>query len=309
VATKVLFRITHEATLDADHAESLPPGQAHWWLRKGSDFIKLPRRIRGSEPIDLEILLEPGGYTLGCGGTRDGIRVSLMVEAGAEPEPVKTPAKPVAKKTASIDVKGKTIVLTGDLDAIDRDAAKVWLEGLGAKVSSSVSKKTSFIIAGREPGPKKLAQAAELGIRVIEEPELVAAFDIPGNVPAEPKAVAKGSTPGQKVDLLAKFAPSVDASSIDLKRVEKYVGPARFRDLGLYENVLWGISIGPQGGEYYVHIDLADKPRFGMKCNCSSRRPCNHSYALLLTAQRHFVPPAPPPDGHAEASRYISFME
>jgi hypothetical protein len=189
---------------------------------------------------------------------------------------------------------------------MDRHVAKAWLEGLGAKVSSSVSKKTTLIIAGREPGPKKLQQAAELGIRVMEESELVAAFELPA---APEPVMAKGSTPGQKPDLLARFIPTVDASKLDLKRVEKYVGPARFRDLGLYENVLWGISVGPQGGQYNVHIDLADRPKFGMMCNCSSKRPCNHSYALVLTAQRHFVPPAPPPDGHAESSRYISFME
>ena len=310
MAAKVSFRIHHEAELDDDEAESLPPGQAHWWLRKGSDFIKLPRRIRGSEPIDVTIPLEPGGYTLGCGSTRGGTRVSLMVEAGAEPVPPPEKARKVvavAKPAkAAFDVKGQTIVLTGDLDSIDRDAAKVWLEGLGAKVSSSVSKKTTLIIAGREPGPKKLQQAAELGIRVMEEPEMVTLLEVPAE--ATP-VIAKGSVPGQKVDLLARFVPLVDASRLDLKRVEKYVGPAKFRDLGLYENVLWGISVGPQGGTYNVHIDLADKPRFGMMCNCSSNRPCNHSFALLLTAQRHFVPPAPPPDGHADASRYISFME
>ncbi len=302
------FRIQHDAALDDYDADNLPPGQAHWWLRKGSDFIKLPRRIKGNEPIDVEVMLEPGGYTLGCGAVRDGVRISLMVEAGAEPEPAKPISKPKPARTGTFDVKGQTIVLTGDLEAIDRDAAKAWLESLGAKVSSSVSKKTTLIIAGREPGPKKLAQAAELGIRVMEEPELVSVLDVPSG-PAAPKAIAKGSVRGQKVDLLARFAPTVDAGSLDLKRVEKYVGPQRFRDLGLYENVLWGISVGPQGGVYNVHIDLADKPRFGMKCNCSSRRPCNHSMALLLTAQRHFVPPAPPPEGHAEASRYISFME
>jgi hypothetical protein len=310
VAPKVSFRIHHEPALDPWDCDQLPPGQAHWWLRKGSDFIKLPKRIRGDETIDVTVQLEPGGYTLGCGSTRDGVRISLIVEAGAEaPEPPKPAAtKPAKPKTGTLEVKGQTIVLTGDLDAMDRDAAKAWLESLGAKVSSSVSKKTTLIIAGREPGPKKLQQAAELGIRVIEEEELVSLIDMPSE-PAAPRTVAKGTTPGQKPDLLKRFAQSINISEINPKTVEKYVGPQRFRDLGLYENVLWGISVGPQGGTYYVHIDLADKPRFGMKCNCSSRRPCNHSMALVLTAMRHFVPPAPPPEGHAEASRYISFME
>ena len=165
-------------------------------------------------------MLEPGGYSLGCGPSRGGVRVSLMVEAGAEPVPVvkvrKASAKdeikdailPAAKAPkATLDVKGQTIVLTGDLDAIDRDAAKAWLESLGAKVSSSVSKKTTLIIAGREPGPKKLAQAAELGIRVIEEPELVAAFEIPSNAPA---AVAKAPRPGR-----SQIARAASRSSCD----------------------------------------------------------------------------------------------
>jgi hypothetical protein len=257
-------------------------------------------------------LLEPGGYTLGVGSTRGGVRISILVEAGTDAAPAPAPAGKAAMKTtaksgksaSAIDVKGKTVVLTGDLEALDRDAAKAWLEGLGAKVSSSVSKKTDLIIAGREPGPKKLQQAAELGIRVIEEAELRASIDVPAAaaVPVPAKAAPKGN-------LVEKYKPQVDASRLDIDRVEKLVGPGHFRDLGLYENVLWGICVGPRGGEYNVHIDLADKPRFGMKCNCSSKRPCNHSYALLLTAERHFVPPAPPPEGHAEASRYQGFME
>jgi hypothetical protein len=308
MAAKVSTTIDQEPALDTRTAEALPPGQAHWWLRKGSDFVKLPRRVRGDQPFKETLLLEPGGYTLGCGTPRGGVRISIVVEAGAEPPPPPSAASPAAppKRGASpIDVAGKTVVLTGDLEAMDRDAAKAWLEGLGAKVSSSVSKKTDLVIAGREPGPKKLQQAAELGIRVVDEDELRAAFTLPaaGAVSAKPKASAP------KGNLLENYVPQVDASRLDLKRVEKLVGPSHFRDLGLYENILWGISIGPRGGEYYVHIDLADRPKYGMKCNCSSRRPCNHSYALVLTASRHFVPPAPPPDGHADRARYVSFME
>lgn len=306
MAAKVPFKITHEAALTDDEADSLPPGQAHWWLRKGSDFIKLPRRIRGSEPIDVEVMLEPGGYTLGCGNPRSGgARVNLIVEASEPAMPAPVASKQTKPKTGALDVKGMTIVLTGELDAIDRGAAKTWLESLGAKVSSSISKKTTLIIAGREAGPKKLAQAAELGIRVIEEPELVTLFELPAAAPV----IAKGSSPGQRASQLDTFAAQIDKSRLTEKQVEKYVGPAKFRDLGLYENILWGISVGPQGGQYNVYIDIADRPQFGMQCNCSSKRPCNHSMALVITAQRHFVPPAPPPPGHAEASRYVSFME
>lgn len=316
MAAKVSITIEHDAGLEPWDVDQLPPGKAYWWLRKGSDFVKLPKRIRGDERFVQTLLLEPGVYTLGCGEARGGVRHSIVVDATAvtSPTPVAQPtAKSTTKQDASgsIVVKDKTVVLTGDLESMDRDAAKVWLQSLGAKVSSSISKKTSYVFAGREPGPKKLAQAAELGIRVVTEDELRAAFELPA--PGAAPAFAKGSVADQPADqapdLVAAFFAKVNAPNLDMNRVAKLVGPDHFRDLGLFENVLWGISIGPRGGTYNVHIDLADRPQFGMRCNCSSKRPCNHSMALLLTAKHHFVPPAPPPEGHAEASRYQGFME
>lgn len=71
---------------------------------------------------------------------------------------------------------GKTIVLTGTLDAFDRAQLSERLEALGAKVSGSVSKKTSLVIAGREAG-SKLDKANELGIEVWDEARLLAALD------------------------------------------------------------------------------------------------------------------------------------
>jgi DNA ligase (NAD+) len=68
---------------------------------------------------------------------------------------------------------GKTVVLTGALTGFSREDAKEKLEALGAKVSGSVSKKTSFVVAGTEAG-SKLAKAEELGIEVIDEEALVA---------------------------------------------------------------------------------------------------------------------------------------
>lgn len=313
---KVSTTIEHDAALDEDEAEELPPGQAHWWLRRGSDFIKLPQRIRGDQAINVTVPLDPGSYTLGCGSTRGGVRVTITVEASAEPEPVKKKAaKPAGKAKAAVpayDFSGKTIVLTGDLDLLERDAAKAWLESHGAKVTSSVSKKTNLIISGREPGAKKLAQAEELGIQVMEEAEFSEIFDaLDDGSTSQAPVLAKGtgSKKATGPELVARYKGVVDASSLDLEKVEKLVGPAHFRDLGLHENILWGIAIGVRGGTYWVYIDLADKPKFGMLCNCTWKRPCVHSYALLLTAERHFVPPAPPPDGHRDSSRYQSIWE
>ncbi|MEG2047322.1 MAG: NAD-dependent DNA ligase LigA, partial [Comamonas sp.] len=69
---------------------------------------------------------------------------------------------PPAEKPAQI-LAGMTVVLTGTLPTLTRDAAKDMLEAAGAKVAGSVSKKTSYVVAGAEAG-SKLAKAEELGV-------------------------------------------------------------------------------------------------------------------------------------------------
>ena len=63
---------------------------------------------------------------------------------------------------------GQTCVITGTLPTLSRDQAKDLLEAAGAKVAGSVSKKTSFVVAGSEAG-SKLTKAQELGVTVIDE--------------------------------------------------------------------------------------------------------------------------------------------
>ena len=67
---------------------------------------------------------------------------------------------------------GKTFVLTGTLPNLSRGEAKAMLEAAGAKVSGSVSKKTSYVVAGEEAG-SKLTKANELGIPVIDEAQML----------------------------------------------------------------------------------------------------------------------------------------
>ena len=77
--------------------------------------------------------------------------------------------------TDQVDVNsffyGKTVVLTGGLEGYTRPQLTEILEGIGAKVSGSVSKKTDIVIAGSDAG-SKLVKAQELGIKIMDEEEL-----------------------------------------------------------------------------------------------------------------------------------------
>ena len=69
-------------------------------------------------------------------------------------------------------LEGRSVVLTGSLSSLTRDEARNKLEALGAKVAGSVSKKTSFVVAGSEAG-SKLDKATELGVEVWDEARLL----------------------------------------------------------------------------------------------------------------------------------------
>ena len=77
------------------------------------------------------------------------------------------------RRSAEGPLAGKTVVLTGALSAMGRDEAGDRLQALGAKVSGSVSKKTSFVVAGEAAG-SKLDKARELNIEVWDEDRLLA---------------------------------------------------------------------------------------------------------------------------------------
>jgi DNA ligase (NAD+) len=68
---------------------------------------------------------------------------------------------------------GKTYVITGELSGMSREEAQAKLEALGAKVTNSVSKKTTALIVGAEPGASKSEKARALGIETLDEAGLL----------------------------------------------------------------------------------------------------------------------------------------
>ena len=110
-------------------------------------------------------------------------RLDALRAAGVEP-PAQEPVRDVTAAAAedaegaggpASELAGKTVVLTGSLERLTREEATERLEKLGARVSGSVSKKTTFVVAGEKAG-SKLEKAKELGIQVLSEQELLDAL-------------------------------------------------------------------------------------------------------------------------------------
>ena len=82
-----------------------------------------------------------------------------------------TCASSAPQRTSTGPLAGLTLVLTGTLPTLTRDEAKAMIEAGGGKVAGSVSKKTSYVVAGEEAG-SKLDRARELGVPILDEASL-----------------------------------------------------------------------------------------------------------------------------------------
>ena len=95
------------------------------------------------------------------------------VNVAARPAPVPVERPDAEGGNAPLPLAGEVVVLTGALDAMSRDEAKDRLEALGAKVTASVSKRTTLVVCGENPGSKR-DRAEALGVRTLEEEDFLA---------------------------------------------------------------------------------------------------------------------------------------
>ena len=77
------------------------------------------------------------------------------------------------KELASAALEGKIFVVSGVFQKFSRDELKATIESNGGKIGSSISKKTTFVVAGENMGPAKLQKASDLGIEIIDEDSLI----------------------------------------------------------------------------------------------------------------------------------------
>ena len=86
-----------------------------------------------------------------------------LAEAGVNTEESAAP-----ESAAPQSFQGMQFVLTGGLETMTRDEAKAAIEARGGRVTSTVTKKTKFLVVGKDPGSKR-DKALELGVEVLDE--------------------------------------------------------------------------------------------------------------------------------------------
>jgi DNA ligase (NAD+) len=121
----------------------------------------------------LELVATPGVGDVAANALVDFFSVPANAQAVADLTAQITIEPYVPPVRVASPITGKSVVFTGSLELLSRNEAKAQAERLGAKVGSSVSKKTDYVVAGADAG-SKLDKARELGVAVLSEAEWIA---------------------------------------------------------------------------------------------------------------------------------------
>jgi DNA ligase (NAD+) len=136
-------------------------------------FLAAMDKVAARDPeamAELDAFDQVGGAVIAAAAAYFGEDHNRRIVEALRAELTIQPAERPKRDTA---VAGKTVVFTGALERMTRDEAKAKAESLGAKVASSVSKKTDIVVAGPGAG-SKLKTAAELRLKVLTEDEWLA---------------------------------------------------------------------------------------------------------------------------------------
>jgi DNA ligase (NAD+) len=141
-------------------ADDEPMGGPKGWLaRVARGLRQTPAEQFEAVPgVGATVAAAIGGF---FGDPETGAILDDLVDAGVEPE------RPAAVKAGG-PLEGKTVVVTGTLAGFDRQGAEEAIRAAGGKASSSVSRKTDYLVAGESAG-SKLTKAQELGLPVLDE--------------------------------------------------------------------------------------------------------------------------------------------
>ena len=129
-----------------------------------AELEAIRERTPGAEKIGAEVARHTVAFFRSARGQR---ALRRLHELGITPVAARLATAPVVGVFS-----GQTFVLTGTLPTLTREAAAAKIEAAGGKVSGSVSKKTSYVVAGEEAG-SKLEKAQALGVAVIDEAEFL----------------------------------------------------------------------------------------------------------------------------------------
>lgn len=128
-----------------------------------------------------------------------------------------------------MNVKGKTVVLTGSLSALTRDEAEAGLRKLGARVTGTVSPKTDILFAGEKAG-SKLAKATRLGIEIHGEAELLELLGIKvSKEKKRKKPTAQPKFSGTPTSLTGKTVCVTGTLSVEREEIEQMLRDAGAR--------------------------------------------------------------------------------